>query len=220
MKLKVESFVCNPFQERCYIVWDEPSRECLIIDPGISSSYEKRRIFDYIDSNHLVPTRILITHSHTDHVMGTGYLRRQYPDAFIYGSIEDQDRLPSVTLQNQLFGLDIETNWNPINKNLLDGDEFVFAQDHTVLVIDCPGHSHHGLCYYFPDDDILFSGDVLFCMSVGRSDFGEAMGGNGPLLIESIIKKLLVLPASVHVYPGHGPETTISTEATYNPYIL
>lgn len=220
MKLKVEYFVCNPFQELCYVVWDEVSRHCMMVDPGMASSYEWFRVKNFLATHTLSLDAVLITHSHIDHVMGTGFVRSEYPDIPIYGSMQDQQLLPPVSIQSQLFGVDIESQCIPISKNLIGGEEWIFAGDHRVVVYDCPGHSFHGLCYYFPDDELLFSGDVLFCSSVGRSDFGPNMGCDGRLLIEGIVQKLLTLPNSVIVYPGHGPNTTIGYEASYNPYIL
>lgn len=240
--IKVKFFICNPFQELCYVVWDEDSRHCMLIDPGMCSDREWNKIVTYIHDNQLVPERVLITHSHTDHVMGVGYVKQAFPDVVVCGSMEDQNHLPSLPEQNELFGVDVPVHYAPIEKNLIEGDSFLFpaivegetaaSEDetaaserdakpvqHRVQVIDCPGHSHHGLCYYFPDDDVLFSGDVLFAGAVGRSDFGQAAGGNGRLLAEGIVQKLFALPANVMVYPGHGMYTTIGYEMQTNPYV-
>lgn len=221
--LNVQVFVCNPFQEQCFIVWIESPGTCLVIDPGMSNETEWKRVQDFLVTHKLTPERILLTHNHVDHVMGTSYLTSAYPGLRIYGSEEDQNHLPSVGAQNAAFGVDCPLHWVPITNNLKEGEEFPFpAQSdspQTVRVIDCPGHSHHGLCYYFADAKVLFSGDVLFYCSIGRADFGPAMGGNARLLIEGITQKLLTLPSDVKVYPGHGPATTIGNESNYNPYL-
>lgn len=221
--IQVKFFVCNPFSELCYVAWDEASRHCLVVDPGMCCDAEWQRVLRFIDEHSLTPDLVLITHSHTDHVMGAGYLRRQYPDVPICGSMEDQNHLPPLQLQNQQFGLDIEPHYAPISRDLREGDVLTLTgaegHDHRIEVIDCPGHSHHGLCYYLPTDGVLFSGDVLFAGSVGRSDFGPEMGGNGRLLLEGIAQKLFALPDDVHVYPGHGMPTTIAYERVCNPYV-
>ena len=83
-------------------------------------------------------------------------------------------------------------------------------------VIHTPGHSPGGLCFYSPQERVLFSGDTLFQCSVGRSDLS---GGNGHILVQSIREKLLILPEFTTVYPGHGPETSIEFESANNPFI-
>lgn len=223
--MNVKAFCCNPFQENCYVVWSDDCTKCIVIDPGLCCDEEWSRLQGFLVGHGLVPERILLTHCHSDHVMGTGYLTGNYPGLPICGSMEDQNHLPPVELQNRYFGVEAEVHWSPISKDLKEGDTFSFpeesnnAKSHPVQVLDCPGHSHHGLCYFFPDDKLLFTGDVLFYCSLGRSDFGPAMGCNGRLLLEGITQKLLTLPSDVKVYPGHGPATSIGNEATYNPYI-
>jgi glyoxylase-like metal-dependent hydrolase (beta-lactamase superfamily II) len=191
------------------------------------TEWEWGRVHHFLQFNQLTPDAVLITHNHSDHVLGTGYLTKAYPGLPVYGSMEDQNHLPPIQIQNRFFGIDAEVQYSPITNNLIEGDTLFFpfeaaddVKKHPIKVIDCPGHSHHGLCYYFPDDNMLFSGDVLFYCSIGRTDFGQAMGGNGPLLVKSIEEKLLSLPAPTKVYPGHGPMTTIETEANYNPYLF
>lgn len=220
--LHIETFVCNPFSEQCYVGWDDKSRAAFVVDPGFSSDFEWQRVRQCIENNDLHIQFVLQTHCHTDHCMGSAYIARTY-QVPIYGSMDEQNHMPSLQIQNNAFGIDVPLHWSPIDRNLNDGDtlwlgEAGSAEAHKIEVLDCPGHSFHGLCFYFPQDKILFSGDVLFCGSVGRSDFGTVMGGNGPLLVKSIVEKLLTLPADVLVYPGHGPSTTIGYESTYNPY--
>ena len=210
-------FQCNAFQENCYVVWDDATREALIIDPGFATEWEWQRVDSHLKQQQLTLTRMLLTHSHVDHCLGSAFAARAY-GVEVCGSKEDQDHMPMAGTQARAFGLDVEPYWQPIDHDLREGDVLTLG-DHRIEVIDCPGHSHHGLCDYLPETKMLFSGDVLFYCSVGRSDFGPAMGGNGPLLVQGIVQKLLTLPAEVKVYPGHGPQTTIGTEATYNPYL-
>lgn len=220
--IKVKFFACNPFGELCYVAWDDATLHAVVVDPGMASDREWQAFQRFVDEQRLTIDLVLITHSHTDHVMGTGYLKRQYPTVEICGSVEDQNHLPPLELQNRMFGVDVVVHYAPITRNLIEGDQLTFGpvgSEHRIRVIDCPGHSHHGLCYYMEDDAVLFSGDVLFAGSVGRSDFGPSMGGNGRLLAEGIVQKLFSLPAEVKVYPGHGMHTTIGYEMQTNPYV-
>jgi len=221
--LCIETFVCNPFSEQCYIVWDDVTRLAFAVDPGMASDFEWLRVKHYIEEKELQLQFVLLTHGHADHCMGSDYLSRAYHQP-ICGSMAEEQQMPSVRIQSNAFGLEGPLNWHPIDKNLLEGDVLWLGEEngensHRIEVIDCPGHSFHGLCFYLPQDQVLFSGDVLFCGSIGRADFGQIMGCNGPLLIQGIVQKLLTLPADVLVYPGHGPSTTIGYEATNNPYI-
>lgn len=212
----IKTFVNNPFQENTYILSDQTTKECIIVDPGMNNDFEYRVVNDYLSSEGLILKAVWLTHSHVDHQMGTGFLAEDY-QVPILGSIEDATQLPDVHLQSQLFGVHVGKQPVRITQNIKEGDKLKIG--HTeVLVLDVPGHSYHSLCYYIPADKILLSGDVLFCCSVGRSDFGKQMGCNGDLLIEGIRSKLMTLPPDTNVYPGHGPSTTIQNEITYNPY--
>lgn len=215
--MKIEQFVCNAFQENTYVVSDEATGKCAIIDPGMATDFEFAKVRDYISAHQLEVEHILLTHSHLDHLLGTGYCTSHY-GVPVSGSVSEQSHLPNPEMQSRLFGLGLRTVPSPITCHLNDGDVLKVGSL-ECRVIDCPGHSFAGLCFYFAGEGVLLSGDVLFCGSVGRSDFGAEMGCNGPQLAKAIVSKLFVLPASTRVYPGHGPMTTIGYECNYNPYV-
>lgn len=215
--IEVAQFRCNEFAENCYVVYDNISKDAIIIDPGIKYTNEWEKCKGFIKDNELLPRHILLTHYHIDHILGTGLCSKEY-GLPVSGSIEDQLSLPTPEMQARLFGQEITNKIEPISINLKEGDTVSFG-DNIIKILDCPGHSFHGLCYYFEKDKILFTGDVLFYCSIGRSDFGETMGCDGRLLIDSINSKLTTLPKDVTVFPGHGPKTTIGQECAYNPFI-
>lgn len=221
--IRVKFFVCNPFRELCYVAWEESSSHCLVVDPGLASDAEWQRLQHFLTEQGLTPEFVLVTHNHTDHVAGTGYLAAAYPGIDFYGSFDDQNHLPPIAEQNEMFYVDMPVYHVPLTRDVREGDVLWLTgangSRHRIEVIDCPGHSHHGLCYYLPDDGVLFSGDVLFAGSVGRSDLGIALGGDGRLLLEGIAQKLYALPSDVCVYPGHGLYTTIGYERESNPYV-
>ena len=215
--MKVEQFRCNEFVENCYVAFDEETLEAVIIDPGMKYKQEWDSFRSFISDNNLNVKHILLTHYHLDHILGTGLCAKEY-NLDLSGNLEDQLGLPTPEMQGQLFGLEFSNSIPGIRINLKEGDS-ISCGKYKIEVIDCPGHSHHGLCFYIPDAKVLFSGDVLFFCSIGRSDFGRSMGGDGQKLINGIVSKLLTLPADVIVYPGHGPQTSIGKETAYNPYI-
>lgn len=219
--MKIETIPCNNFGELCYVASYDFG--CFIVDPGMADEEEWGKVKRYLDTNGLKPTHVLITHCHADHCLGSGFVKRDYPEVKVCGSMEEERLLPPIVVQARAFGLPWETmNWTPINMNINEAIEDQKLSEELgteVHVLDCPGHSFHGLCYYMPEHKVLFSGDVLFYCSVGRSDFGPEMGGNGPLLAKGIVEKLFALPHDVKVYPGHGPYTTIGTEVNNNPYV-
>jgi len=214
--MKIKSFVNNPFQENTYVVSDDASKECIVIDPGMSNEWEWGKVRDYITAEGLSVKAIWLTHCHVDHEMGTGYLTDAYGVA-VAGPLEDYLKLPTAEMQAQLFGVPFDKAVAPVTVNVHEGDKLYVGQT-EVQVLDVPGHSHHGLCYYFPSEEVLFTGDVLFYGSIGRSDFGRAMGGDGEALIDGIRCKLLSLPPTTQVNPGHGPATSIGFEIEHNPY--
>lgn len=212
----VKTFTFNPFFENTYVLADAETREAAVIDPGMSNAQECQAIAGWLQSEGMKVTKVLLTHCHVDHLMGTGFLHDQL-GAVICGPEDDQLRLPSAPLQAQLFGVPLSSVTSPIAVNINEGDTVTVGNE-ALKVFDVAGHSHHGLCYYLEKGKMLFTGDVLFCESVGRSDFGPAMGGNHEQLIEGILCKLMSLPSDVKVFPGHGSQTTIGHEQNHNPF--
>ncbi len=215
--LNVKSFIFNPFSVNTYVVSEEKSREAVLIDPGCRDFDEWSQIEEYIQKHFLQIKYIFLTHCHIDHLMGCNIASKSlFVD--ICGSLDELNKIPSIGLQARLFGINFIDSVIEIKQNVKEGDSFIIGNE-QIKVLDVPGHSFHGLIYYFPNSHILFSGDVLFRGSVGRSDFGPIFGCDGNLLIKGIREKLLILPPYTKIYPGHGNETTIAFELQTNPYI-
>ena len=179
----------------------------LIVDPADSPD----TIIAKADSLSMIPEAILITHGHFDHVLAMNKVREHYGIKVYAGLTEKQvlhDMAMNLTSSfgmGQIFDADIY---------LKDGEEFETAGYH-IKAIEVPGHTIGGMCYYFDKQGVLFSGDTLFCESVGRSDFP---GGSASALCRGIKDKLFILPEHTKVYPGHMDETTIGNEIKYNPF--
>lgn len=212
--LRIKRFVTNMVAENCYIISDE-SGEAVIIDCGAYDQGHEAAIADYISERQLKPVRQIYTHAHFDHIFGCGFLEEHYhiapecheADAPLYNNMDGQCKmfLGSANLHRMpaLGGL------------LKEGDTVCFGT-HALQVLHTPGHTPGGICFYEAQEKVLFSGDSLFSMSIGRTDFP---GGNYEELVANLRKKILSLPDDVKVYPGHGGTTTVGDERNNNPYL-
>ena len=212
--ITVKRFTCNVLAENCYVVSDE-SHEAVIIDCGVMYQEEGIAITQYIRDNGLHPLHLLCTHGHFDHCMGNGLIYREFglkPEAHI------GDQFLMETMQQQttdILGVALPMEVPPVGRYLTDKDAITFGS-HTLRILHTPGHTPGGVTYYCKEEGIAFSGDTLFRMSIGRTDFD---GGSYEQIVHSLREVLAVLPPDTKVYPGHGPETTIADEIRYNPYM-
>ncbi len=211
--MRIKIFTFNPIQENTYILWDE-TRECVIIDAGCLFPDEENALVHFIEENNLTLKHVLNTHLHFDHAFGNTFLAKKYgilPKAHR----ADEFLIPSMVDTVRRFGL----NFNVIPQNLggyIEDDDVIRFGNTELQAIYTPGHSPGGLCFYNEKDGVLISGDTLFLESIGRTDLP---GGDYATLIKSIKNKLLVLPDSTVVYPGHDTITTIRNEKDFNPYL-
>ena len=196
------------------MVSDE-SHECVIIDCGACYDEECEAIAQYISTNELTPVHLLATHGHLDHNFGNAYIYRTYGlKAEICA--EDEELLAKLPQHaQQLFGMDITDEQPPIGRLLQDGDTITFGT-HQFEVIRTPGHSHGSALFYCEAEKTVFTGDTLFRMSIGRTDFPE---GSWKEMEQSLHNIVARLPKEAVVLPGHGPQTTIADEVKYNPYL-
>ena len=195
------------FVENCYLVIDEASRECVVIDPGEEAGLILRRITEA----GVRPVAIWVTHAHLDHVMGVPRLSRE-TGAPIYLHPADRELYDHVIQQGLAFGIRVES-LPPPDREFVPG-ETVRIGTVGFTVRHAPGHSPGSVCLV--GDGVVFTGDVLFAGSIGRTDLP---GADFDTLIRSIERELLVLPDSTMVYSGHGPETTVGRERGTNPFL-
>ena len=211
--MQVKTFYVNDLRECCYIAYDSTG-ECVIIDPGLETVSEQRRVVDFVESNNLKPVMLLCTHGHFDHVMGNAFVTRTW-HVPTYIHPLDKGQLERAQQYCQMFGYNIE---QPPADNIVeveDGRLLTFGNT-ELRVIHTPGHTRGGVCYYCSKDEVLFSGDTLFAGSIGRTDLP---GGDYDQIMESLLHKITTLPPDTRVLPGHGPETTIASEVTTNPFL-
>ena len=206
--MKIEKFVLGSMETNCYLLINEDTKELVVVDPATCPDY----LVSHIKSNGYIPKAILLTHAHFDHVMGIdGWVKEFDIPVYLH---EDEKQIledPRLNLSG-VFGTDYSYNKASClqDKQILELAGFKFKVIHT------PGHTAGGCCYYEEAEAVLFSGDTLFCQSVGRSDFPT---GSMSTLVRSIKEKLFCLPDDVMVYPGHNDVTCIADEKVYNPFV-
>lgn len=209
--LQLKSFEFNPFQENTYVLYDE-TKECVIVDPGCSDSDEENALADFTESNNLNVKLLLNTHCHIDHVLGNWFVKKKFGvKLFIHK--DDEVVLNAVKVYAPNYGFPTYQDTTP--DAYLSESQPVSFGNQSLLVLFVPGHAPGHVAFYEPKTKILIGGDVLFYNSIGRTDLP---GGNHQTLLDSIQKKLFLLPADTVVYPGHGPETTIEYEKKTNPF--
>ncbi len=157
---------------------------------------------------------VLLTHGHWDHTQDLVTLRKHGAEIYAH-----EDSRPLVEDPERTQGIftfpEVKLEPAKIDVPVKDGQKLEFCSTRCE-VFAVPGHCPGSVAYYFPDEKYVFTGDVLFAGSVGRSDLP---GGDWTTVEKSIREKLYTLPDEVIVYPGHGPETTIGQEKQFNPFV-
>lgn len=210
--LNVLSIVSVPFEENSYIAYLSDRSDCIVFDPGL----EPGKIFAELENRKLTPAAILCTHGHSDHIAGNAAMKQRSPEVPLVIGAGDEPKL-SDPVANLSAGFGIELISPPADRTVREGDVIEYAGI-RLKVLETPGHSSGHVVFAAEDaaPTHLFSGDVLFAGSVGRTDFP---GCSFSVLKQSIDEKLFPYADDTIVLPGHGPTTTIGAEKQTNPFV-
>ncbi|MDR1974308.1 MAG: MBL fold metallo-hydrolase [Bacteroidales bacterium] len=212
MQIKVFSF--NPLGVNTYLLWDETGDGALI-DVGCSSGQEFEALFSFIERENIQIRHLLVTHPHFDHIYGA-------KGSMLHFGLPLEMHEKAVSLIGdaveaaRMWGFDFDDfEGVPSNKTFVEGDIIEFGTS-QLEVLYTPGHCEGSVCFVSHSDKTVFSGDVLFRESIGRTDFPT---GDYDLLRDSIYNKLFTLEDCYTVRSGHGGRTTIGHERYNNPLL-
>ena len=208
----IKKFMFGPFQVNSYLLWDEATSECAVIDPGCYNDKEEKILENFISSNNLKVKYLILTHCHIDHVMGCAFIKQKYNPAFF---VPENDLHLFQDSEHQASVFNLRLKLPPPQDNLITKDLVLYLGDIKLEFIFTPGHTPGEYCIYLKDENICITGDVLFKGGIGRTDL---WGGDYETLLDSISTKLFALPDDVTIYPGHGENSTIGIEKRDNPF--
>lgn len=215
----LHTFEAGPWRTNCWILGTGAGSECVIVDPGMDAL---GRIRDKVESLHLKPVAVLLTHGHIDHMFSVLPVADGYDiPAYIHPS--DRDRLGdpyakmSAETRGMLKQLGVEFAEPSDLREIVDAERVSLAGfDFTVR--HAPGHTEGSVVFETVHDEVptMFSGDVLFAGSIGRTDL---TGGDPDAMDRTLRSVILTQPDEMVVHCGHGPSTTIGRERRTNPYL-
>ena len=205
--MKLYNLNLGELRANCYVVETAPGR-CIAVDIGGDSDY----FLDFLKNKKLKLTKILLTHGHFDHIGGVEAVRLA-TGAEVYIHADDVKMLSS-----EVYSLHSNMSWNtfvPVTDcTAVRGDCFINDGNFSFKVIHTPGHSPGSVCYVC--GDVMFSGDTLFCGSIGRTD----MPGSSFIDMMNSLRALSLLDGDFTVYPGHNESTTLERERRTNPFMI
>lgn len=208
--MTIRSFNLGIMQNNSYLIANQSTKKAAIIDPSFGSEM----ILQAAEEDGLMISHLLFTHAHFDHIVGL---------CAIFDQITEKPQIALHPADLAIwqerghardFGIDFPALPKP--GFLLDDHSEIIIGTTKLLAIHTPGHTPGHTVFYIKDENILFSGDLLFNRGIGRTDLP---GGDWDQLKESILKKVFILPQSTRVLPGHGPETTVGEELEFNPFL-
>lgn len=211
----IKQFTFNHFEVNTYVIVDEATKQCAIVDPACEASFEDAQLMQYIAEQQLTPIFVLLTHAHVDHIAGLRQVCGHY-QLPVTMHREGRKLLKQAEAYGSIMGFAV---------NNMDDLDVVEIEDDQVLKIgglevECryvPGHCPGSLCFVVASEKAVITGDALFHYSIGRTDLP---GGDYPTLIHKLKTRILTLPDDYLVLPGHGITSQIGKEKKYNSFLI
>lgn len=217
----ITGFPAGAWATNCYVVASGPGEPCLIIDPGQDSI---DHVVDIVREHHLAPAAVLLTHGHIDHVWSVAPLAREFAIPAVIHA-DDRYRLADpagssfAAAREQLLAMTknaLELT-EPDEVRTIDSECTLDVAGIEIVVRHAPGHTEGSVVFeHGGEEPVMFSGDLLFAGSVGRTDLP---GGDPEAMRRSLTRVILGAPDEMVVMPGHGPQTTIAAERATNPFL-
>lgn len=210
--MKIHTLVFNGFGVNTYVL-ESSDATAVIIDAACYDAREKDHLSRLLQNISCKPVRQLSTHCHVDHILGVAFVEDTWGTGLEIHPLSEHFLRTAVGYAS-VFGFELERIVKPAGF-INEGDKIIQGEI-ELLPFHTPGHADGSLCFVCHAARAVFTGDVLFNGSIGRTDLPT---GNMDVLLNSIREKLLVLPDDYTVYPGHGPATTIGAEKAGNPFL-
>ena len=211
----IKQFTFNHFEVNCYLVIDEATRQCAIVDPACEASYEDADLVQYIATEELTVTHVLLTHAHVDHIAGL----RQVCSAYglpVTMHPDGRKLLRQAEAYGSVMGFAVD-NMGDLAVNEIADNDIIRVGETEVECRYVPGHCPGSMCFVLHGEKAVITGDALFHFSIGRTDLP---GGDYPTLIDYLKRRVLTLPDDYRVLPGHGIPSQIGKERKYNSFLV
>ena len=211
----IKQFTFNHFEVNTYVLVDEQTKQCAIVDTACEASFEDAQLSQYIEQEGLTVTNILLTHAHVDHIAGLRQCCGHY-HLPVTMHAEGRHLLKQAALYGDLMGFAVDDMSDLEVVEINDGDILRVGETE----VECryvPGHCPGSMCFVEEAEKAVLTGDALFHFSIGRTDLP---GGDYPTLIEKLKTRILTLPDDYRVLPGHGIPSQIGKERKYNSFLI
>lgn len=210
----IRQFTFNHFEVNTYVIVDEGTMQCAIVDPACEASFEDAQLTQYIEQEGLQVTHILLTHAHVDHIAGLRQVCEHYKLPVTMHA-EGCKLLKQAEAYGSIMGFAVD-NMGDLEVAEINDNDMLHVGQTEVECRYVPGHCPGSICFIVPSEKAVITGDALFHFSIGRTDLP---GGDYPTLIDYLKRRILTLPDDYRVLPGHGIASQIGKERKYNSFL-